>query len=99
MAKTTKPSKAHILHSLTSSQKVADALKANHSDSLDCVIGCLGAIEKGGNAVRSSEEDKKDAKRISRVIMGLDEGRLTSSDAERIAQLVNAFLRKPAHHA
>lgn len=94
MAKGQKPSKAHLLREMTSSQKVSEALKANHGDSLDMIVGCLGAIEKGGNAVKCSKEEKDDAKRISRVIMGLDEGALTSKDAERISALVNAFLKK-----
>lgn len=89
-----KPSKSSLIHSLTSSQKVAEALKANDTDHLDMIVGCLGAVEKGGAAVRSSKEDKADAKRISRIIMGLEEGHLTSRDAERISSLVNAFLKK-----
>ena len=94
MAKKSKESKASLLHKMTSSQHVAEALKANHSDSLDIIVGCLGAIEKGGNAVRSSKEEKEQAKRISKIIMGIDKGALTSADASHIANLVNTFLKK-----
>jgi hypothetical protein len=79
-----------------SSEKITAVLKHKDPHDLNLVIGMLAAVAKGGRAVHSDEKLQADAKKFSDILMGTKEGVLASKDADRIAEIVNAFTKPPS---
>lgn len=81
-----------ILKSCSTPEGVKEVIDSNDKKSMSALLGILGAVEKGGRAVKSDESSSQQAAYYWRVLSGKEEKELKEKDFKKIAKLVSIFL-------
>ena len=67
---------------------------ADHNHDHAMIVGMLGAMSKKSAAVKCDDDMRSAAKKYCEILSGIQQGKITTSDAKEIARITDTFISR-----